>query len=435
MHSALRYLCALISLLALHGCETNEPENNAQLKITVEETSCTEAWVKIEYTSGFRISLQRDGTEIANFRLTGNDTTIIDETLEPSKTYNYAADVTIFDGHLKTEASARTLDTTSHEFEWEISSFGFRATSALYDVYVLNENDIWAAGIIYLSDSTGEFDPLQYGAAHWNGYKWEIRRIMYRSLENNYFSLETNGVFCFSPEDIWFIGGDVFHYYKNKTTSFWITSFYEHQGILPEGVILYQIFGFSPTDIYVGGEKGGLAHYDGNKWTKIETNMEGNITDIWGYIDSKTRTKEVFFSTTDPWYNQQDICIFRMNELNPILYEEFTPEYSISSLWMINDKKIYMGGDGFYVGTKGNWKKIKELPANYKNKVRGTGLNDVYIVDQFGIVNHFNGKTWKSMNVLGAIGGSINSVSVKDNVVAIVGTNGDKAIAAIGRRK
>ncbi|MGB9664445.1 MAG: hypothetical protein ACPL25_05950 [Ignavibacteria bacterium] len=63
------------------------------------------------------------------------------------------------------------MDTTSHEFSWEITYLGDGGSSVLYDVAIINENNIWAVGEIYMNDSLGRPEPNAYNAIHWDGTK------------------------------------------------------------------------------------------------------------------------------------------------------------------------------------------------------------------------------------------------------------------------
>ena len=44
-------------------------------------------------------------------------------------------------------------DTTSHNFTWETWTFGEHSSSVLNDVAIIDENNIWAVGEIYMNDS------------------------------------------------------------------------------------------------------------------------------------------------------------------------------------------------------------------------------------------------------------------------------------------
>lgn len=62
------------------------------------------------------------------------------------------------------------MDTTSHNFTWQAFEFGKQTNvSRLFDVAIINENDIWAVGEIYMNDSLGNPATNAYNAVHWDG--------------------------------------------------------------------------------------------------------------------------------------------------------------------------------------------------------------------------------------------------------------------------
>ncbi len=63
------------------------------------------------------------------------------------------------------------MDTTSHNFTWQTFTFGEHSTSTLYDVAIIDENNIWAVGEIYMNDSLGNPDPIFITLLQWNGTK------------------------------------------------------------------------------------------------------------------------------------------------------------------------------------------------------------------------------------------------------------------------
>ena len=75
-------------------------------------------------------------------------------------------------------------DTTSHSFTWQTFEFGDdgASPSSLKDVAIINDSDIWAVGSVYLNDSTGQPDYNAYNAIHWDGNKWNIKRLKYYGI-------------------------------------------------------------------------------------------------------------------------------------------------------------------------------------------------------------------------------------------------------------
>ena len=159
-------------------------------------------------------------------------------------------------------------DTTSHNFTWQTFEFGQHSSSVLYDVAIIDENNIWAVGEIFMNDSLGNPDPTYYNAIHWDGIEWMPKRILY-----NGGTWSIKSVFAFSSNDIWF---SAFVRYLNG-------QFVELPipGILM-GWGVNKIWGSSSNDLYVVGNGGNIAHYNGSQWTKIESGTTLHLTDIYG---------------------------------------------------------------------------------------------------------------------------------------------------------
>ena len=149
----------------------NPPEAKATL--TLQDKSCTEFWLRLElenFTLPVNVQLMKDNllqTEITG--LSSNDTTLYIDSLLPNRTYSFIAVVT---GNEQEDTSsqlqAATLDTTSHDFIFESFTFGDISNSYLFDVAIINENNIWAVGEIRIAD-TSAIGYTKYNAVHWMG--------------------------------------------------------------------------------------------------------------------------------------------------------------------------------------------------------------------------------------------------------------------------
>ena len=51
-----------------------------------------------------------------------------------------------------------------------------------------------------------------------------------------------------------------------------------------------KIWGSSSNDLYVVGNNGKIAHYNGTSWQRIESGTTLNINDIWGDFNEKTQS-------------------------------------------------------------------------------------------------------------------------------------------------
>ncbi len=98
--------------------------------------------------------------------------------------------------------------TTSNNYSWQKFTFGGAASSSLEDVAIIDANNIWAVGTIYLTDSTGNPEQAPHNAVHWDGNKWSLMKIMFPLCDSNGHQqgsgpYSAKGIFAFSPNDIW----------------------------------------------------------------------------------------------------------------------------------------------------------------------------------------------------------------------------------------
>ena len=96
-------------------------------------------------------------------------------------------------------------DTTSHNFTFQTFTFGGGGGSQLYDVAIINDTLAYAVGSIYLNDSTGQYDPLPYNLAVWDGTKWDLKKVTV-NFRGNTITPPLYGIFAFSSNQIWLVG-------------------------------------------------------------------------------------------------------------------------------------------------------------------------------------------------------------------------------------
>jgi hypothetical protein len=195
----------------------------------------------------------------------GNDTLIIDTGLKVNSSYSYRAYIltgnTVVDS--SNELDVSTLDSTEHHFAWSIDTLGGNPSS-LHDVAIIGENDIWAVGDIRAAGGP-------YNAAHWNGEKWELTNLC---RENGFFV--GKGILIFSEDDIWITSnGTINHWNGKETQRLWSIGDYTKGGVA-------NIWGTSSSNIYFVGDKGTIVHYDGSKFTKMNSGTDIDLRDIAG---------------------------------------------------------------------------------------------------------------------------------------------------------
>jgi hypothetical protein len=80
----------------------------------------------------------------------------------------------------------------------------------LSDVAIIDENNIWAVGAVYLYDSLGNIDQNVYNAIHWDGNNWTVKRISTLN-RGQYDATVLNAIVAFSAKDIWVSDGAPIH--------------------------------------------------------------------------------------------------------------------------------------------------------------------------------------------------------------------------------
>ncbi|MBU2508741.1 MAG: glucosyl transferase [Bacteroidetes bacterium] len=427
----LSLLSIILAVFIGFSCQVAEPNNDQSLSITVEDVSCTEAWIKISakgIDADKQLMLYRNNEFLTAFTMDRTDTLFFDEGLLPSKTYSYKAKL----GGFTAAAEAVTMDTTSHNFTWQTFTFGGNGGSSyLKDVAIINENDIWAVGEIHTKDdfdSSGHYlGP--YNAVHWNGEVWELKRLMGKSSP-------LYAVFAFNENDIWFNG---VVRWNGIEYSVHLENFpLEPNG---DGWRVNAMWGTSSKDFYVVGNNGNIAHYNGSSWTKIESGTTLNINDIWGDYNEKTKEWEILAvcgNILHGWESER--VVLRIN--NTSQATQLNAEGSrwpLSGIWFKPNNKYYVVGSGIY-----NKYRLVDLVwgANlinitsfHTNKIKGNNINDIIIVGAYGETLHYNGFTWRSyMNETALSNGTYLSVGIKNNLVIAVGYQSARAVITIGQR-
>jgi len=422
----------IIAALLIQSCNKPTEPAKESISVTVEDVSCTEAWLKINDTSAnpnITVIVKRDDTDILTLNLNKADTVIIDESLLPNKTYTYRA--VKQQGSNVVEASkpvtAVTLDTTSHNFTWQTFEFGEHGNSVLYDVAIIDENNIWAVGEIYMKDSLGNYDHNAYNAVHWDGQKWELKRINMLS--------DCNPVIYPPLRTIW-----AFDNKKMVVCSGGSIGWFDGIGNITDCSIrplltgsINKMWGSSSNDLYAVGNGGNIAHWDGSSWKKIESGTDVDILDVWGSPDGSIVWACGYYDNKPGTYLMRSVNknfeIAYDGTSNRIRILTDTISGRIITAYTPNSKKVLIGTtSGVYnarANTKGEAKRISFTQGQFPGlpfRLRGTGLNDFIIVGEYCFIAHYNGYSWKYYDELWTDHTRLRSVAQMNNISVAVGS-------------
>lgn len=332
-----------------------------------------------------------------------------------------------------TEPKAVLPDTTNHNFVFAIDTLGDGSSSVLNDVWIFDENNIWAVGEVYLNDATGQIDPVAYNVAHWDGKKWNLMQLYYPFNQTQLLIVPIRGIYAFGPNDIWLAAGSVFRWNGS-----FIQPFLLRPMILSGPETVEKLWGTSSSDLYGVGNSGTIVHYNGSNWQKLDSGTDLDIRDIWGSRNEKTGELEILAVASIPRLELPRRKLFKLTESTvETLADSGIAQETLAGIWFSPGNKYVVVGSGIYRKNhleEPHWLGApRELTEFYSSHVRGVAANDIVVVGAFGDALHFNGSTWKQYPEL-RIAGSLFKVAFSHQTVAAVGYVGNRAVVVIGRR-
>ena len=411
---------SFLVFLFIASCDTNEPPVQSTLVLKLEDVSCTEAWLQLTSANiqlPNNISVLINGSVKKTLTLNSKDSLIYIDSLFPNQTYKLLATMQQ-SSNASNELSITTLDTTSHNFTWQTFEFGQHSSSILYDVAIIDENNIWAVGEIYMNDSLGTPDPIAYNAINWNGTEWKPKKINVL-FRGNVITPPLESVFALSDTDIWFVGSLPIH--GNGTT--WIM--YDLRTTVDPNISLSRGWGNSSTEMYFVGRAGNIAQYKNGNWTKIESGTSQDLQDIWG-VENEDGNFIKFIAA--------DNQILMLDADNKIASVNVAQNMILLSIWGKTPNLLYTAGNGAILYKNYGWESLNNSNVNHMYRVRGQEYNDVFGISSPGnIINHFNGSSWLTYNEH-YMQGILVSIATKNKIVVTVGLSGSKAIIIKGER-
>jgi len=282
--------------------------------------------------------------------------------------------------HWNEDQTQCLLDTTSHNFVWEIDTLGIGG-SYLKDVAVIDENNVWVVGQI-------ETDSGYFGAAIWNGEEWTLKKLHGPGI--NTPSIKPRGIWALSENDIWFASGSIYHWDGVETSLMW-------QRNIGTNETVEQVWGTSSSDLYFVGGNGNIVHYDGSDFRRMESGTETGIINIWGldgqHIWAVTYQNnangiinEVLFYNGNEWTTK-----FNKSEDNwpPVDYTK--PSGTFRSVWVYGDT-VYISCASLYKESiktgEGILVPLEEMHWQLgwgTGNVRGRNYNDIVVTTHLAV--------------------------------------------------
>lgn len=437
--------------LVLISCDTTEPPpppngEKPILELTLEDVSCIEAWIKLT-TANLQLPATLTLKQINPtsdtlsqvLNLNTQDSLLYLDTLLPNRSYQFQ--LSSIEHQLSSnELSVTTLDTTSHDFIFETFTFGDISNSYLFDVAIINENNIWAVGEILVAD-TSINGYTTYNSVHWDGSEWTLRRIYYYGSCSAVMYPELRAIWAFSGNNIALTNGGSIGWFDGDTVNLDCG-----MNSLLTGSI-NKIWGTSNEDLYVVGNNGNIVYYNGTIWQKIESGTDVDFLDVWGTPDGSivwACGETIYKTVLVKIENNRANVVFEGTYPMPQIKNRFSD--GLLSLWTNDNRFIYvLSPYNLYRcenNTTGEGQELYPYDDYFKGaylRLRGTGINNLITAGNKSTITHFNGSSWRIYDELRNEDQLLRGLDADENLLVTVGEKFEntfyyKAIIIVGRR-
>jgi hypothetical protein len=277
------------------------------------------------------------------------------------------------------------MDTTTNNYNWQVYFFGEYSHSIIRDISIIDENNIWAVGEIYMLDTLGQPDPHPFNLLVWDGMNWNLKKVNYQGV-----SPAIHSIAVINENDIWL---DPWLHWDGQN--------FQQISIDPIliGVGINKMWGDS-DGLYVVGNNGFVAYRNiYGQWGRIESGTDVNLVDIWRNSDGTLwtcgysndfNTTALLRNTGTGWE--------KVYEGNSIDHNNGYQIGPITGVWGTNEFRIYMmNRQGLYTQANNNELYLRKEIAEFSHfgyGVDGTADNNIFTCGE-EFVGHWNGFGYK----------------------------------------
>ena len=434
------FIISFFSLLVLFGCSPNEPLTGGKsVFLKINGVTSTKVWLSVNTNKvnlPAEVSLTRDDSTFQTVTLFTSDTIIVDDNLEPSKTYKYQLLLNRDDIHSKAE-TVTTLALSGNFFRKSIFTFDqLQYQEIIRDVQIISKSDIWIVGgrERRKNGQFGDESKSSYcNGSHWDGNDWEVYEIDFSGYYYSQDPIKT--LFAFEDGNVWFSvvarwngNSIVRHNYVSTSIYSWVNA----------------LWGIYENEYFTVGNGGSILNYKNGEW--IYNNYEGFSYD---FFDIYGRNYEEIYICGGDEENQTGVLVkgnaddFKIaKEGRPEGTSElFNPYFAgnLNSVWVTENGTVFFGGRYLYYNSLDKWDLVNSLPGNKPGesgaergwnsvrKIRGNNEDDFVFIDEYNALLHFNGKVWKQLGTEYSQESEYRwkSVDMKGDVIVAVGQKND----------
>lgn len=213
------------------------------------------------------------------------------------------------------------------------------------------------------------------------------------------------GVWGNSPDDVWAVGGQsdqplVLHY---DGTSW-------QRVVVPGRSMLWNVYGFSASDVYAIGEHGLVLHFDGQTWSTVAASTDTTLFGLWGASGD-----DVWIVGGSPLDPPGSAIVLRGSGGSFHAVADLPAELRPSVLFKVHGfgprDVLLVGSEGVLRWNDGTWRQEAVPTTAPLLSTWGRGHDDVYAVggSTFGAIVHYDGRGWSLVSEL-AIGSGLTGV-------------------------
>lgn len=223
---------------------------------------------------------------------------------------------------------------------------------------------------------------------------------------------EGSTLYGFDQNDIWLISRLIWHYDGKRWNEIPL-----NYGLLNGAT--EEIYGKSTNDFYSVGDAGVIAHWDGNIFRVLSSPTSIDLQDIFG------DENDIYIAGTNR--NGAQSVILRIVNGAVIMVDSVRAGQAnflqTTSVWLMNkDSVIAFAGDKNRINYRGRWIYPSPNPQTiYCEKVRGTGINNIWFSGSWSYLAHFNGSTWMEYPETKTLGERLYSLVVFDDFMFAAG--------------
>jgi hypothetical protein len=440
MKKIIWFLVMVCFALIVKSCNTTDPPDNEQnISLKLEDVSSTEAWItlttnnlQLPATVTLKQTNSTGDSKSQILNLITQDSLLYVDSLLPNQNYKYQS-TTTQQQVPSNELSVTTMDTTSHNFTFETFTFGgTTGSSVLYDCAIISPDNIWCVGAFYMNDSLGQ--SIRYNAVHWDGIEWKFYRVMFYTFcgQQHQNAYPASSIIAFSEEEIWIaMKGDQIAKIENGIQTQTIC--------LPSSFSINKIWGNSSNNLYVVGNEGNIARYNGSNWVGLNSGTDVDLKDIYGTPDGKsvwaagyedfkptvllkiTNTRiETVFSSRDYLF------VFDSNNISGGIGGVWANNNNfvfLTTWYSLYRKAIYTDSSQAQALKSGNPTILFGL------KSRGTNTNNIFTIGSKNIIHHYNGTTFKTYHEPPDNSVTYYGLDVKTNISVTCGQKFENGIS------